>query len=236
MIIRAEDDALVFITQPDHAALAATAIAAWQDDGFADHPRRAVILLAAREHDNGWHEEDTATHVDAEGGPLDFVSVPVDVRQRLWPRAVDRLATTSEYAAALVAQHAIAVYGTTRADPGWQEFFQTLTDRREALRARAGVDPATLDADYRFVNAADRISLAFCTAWRTPLESCGRRIILGARNTVEISPDPFAGARVPLRVPARRLPRRTYASPAHLRAALDDAPIVELEGLAVGTR
>ena len=67
MIIRTHDDSQLFITQPDHARLAAQAISHWRDDGFDDHPRRPSILLAAREHDNGWREEDTTTHVDANG-------------------------------------------------------------------------------------------------------------------------------------------------------------------------
>lgn len=234
MIIRADGDDLLFITQPDHAALAAEAISWWRAGGFEAHPRRDLILLAAREHDNGWQEEDASTHVDAGGVPLDFVSVPVAVRQRIWPRAVDRLARRSAYAGALVAQHAMAIYSTTRTDPGWEAFFDTITARRDALRTDADVEPAVLEADYGFVNAADRISLAFCTGWATPLESCGRRIILTGQTTVEISPDPFGGRRVPLRVRARRLPRRSYASAAALRTALASAPEIRLEGVAIG--
>jgi hypothetical protein len=234
MIIRIDNDFLLFITQPDHARLASEAIARWQADGFPNHPRRDVILLAAREHDNGWIEEDTVTYVGADGTPLDFVSVPVRVRQRIWPRAVDRIAERSPYAAALIAQHALAVYGTTRTDPGWSEFFDVMAARRDALLGRSGMDLPTLESDYAFVNAADRISLAFCTAWDAPLESFGRRIILNG-HTVEITPDPFDGARVPLRVRARRLPSKTYQSSASLRSALDAAPVEFLTGTAVGT-
>lgn len=233
MIIRTDRDTLLFITQPDHARLAAEAITHWRADGFPNHPRRDVILLAAREHDNGWIEEDAATHVDESGHPLDFVSVPVAVRQRIWPRAVDRMAERSPYAAALIAQHALTVYGTTRADPGWAEFFDVLTGRRDTLLGRAGMAFATLESDYAFVNAADRISLAFCTAWQTPLESFGRRIILSGQ-TVEITPDPFEGGQVPLRIVARRVAAGSYASGASLRNALDGAPIELLTGTAVG--
>jgi hypothetical protein len=233
MIIRTISDSLLFITQPDHARLAADAIAHWQADGFPNHPRRDVILLAAREHDNGWIEEDAATYVDEHGNPLDFASVPVAVRQRIWPRAVDRMAERSPYAAALIAQHALTVYGTTHADPAWAEFFEVMTGRRETLLGRTGTALARLESDYAFVNAADRISLAFCTAWQTPLESFGRRIILSGQ-TVEITPDPFEGAQVPLRIVARRLPAGSYASGASLRNALDGAPIELLKGTAVG--
>lgn len=234
MIIRRDSDALLFITQPDHARLAAEAIAHWRAGGLEAHPRRATILFAVREHDNGWIEEDEATYVDDGGSPLDFVSVPLEVRHRIWPRGVDRLAGQDAYAAALVAQHALTVHGQMHGEAPWRTFFDEMTARRTVLLERCGVAAArTLDADYAFVNAADRLSLAFCTGWTQPLESHGRRIILRSR-TVEVAPDPFDGTRVALRVRARRLPDRRYGSSAELRASLDDAPIETLEGFAAG--
>ena len=234
MIIRTTDDTQLFITQPDHARLAAEAITNWREDGFETNPRRASILLAAREHDNGWREEDALTHVDASGKPLDFICVPVAVRQRIWPRAVDRLAEQDPYAAALVAQHAITVYGHFESDLAWNPFFEVMQERRATHLARCPAGAADdIAADYRFVHAADRISLAFCTGWPQPLESYERRIIL-RHDTVEVSPDPFSGARIPLRIRVRRLPVREYASAADLRAALDDAAVEVIEGEARG--
>ena len=234
MIIQADGDSLLFITQPDHARLAAEAIGQWKAGAFANHPRRAVILLATREHDNGWIEEDAETYVDAGGTPLDFVAVPAAVRQGIWPRAVKRMAQLDPYAAALIAQHAIAVYSASRNDEGWQAFFDGLSQLRDTLLAASELDRETLDADYSFVNAADRLSLAFCTRWAKPLESYGRQIILRG-DVVEITPDPFDGARVRLKVAARRVRRQPYRTSADLRAALQDAPVEILEGEAAGT-
>ncbi len=234
MIIRQDGDSRLFITQPDHARLAATAIGHWRLDAFSEHPRRSLILLATREHDNGWIEEDAVTHVDAEGTPLDFVAVPASIRQRIWPRAVDRVAREAPYAAALIAQHAIAVYSASRNDEGWQSFFEELSRKRDRLLADVGIDRAVLDADYQFVNAADRLSLAFCTGWVKPLESYGRQIILNG-SVVEITPDPFGRRRVPLEVRARRLPQQRYRTSDEFRAALSRAPVEILRGEAAGS-
>ena len=234
MIIQTDGDSFLFITQPDHARLAADAIAHWKADGFQEHPRRSVILLAAREHDNGWIEEDLETHIDDDGAPQDFVAVPAAIRQRIWPRAVNRMAGQNPYAAALIAQHAIAIYSASRNDEGWQAFFDGLSHLRDTLLAAAGLDRQTLDADYRFVNAADRLSLAFCTAWAKPLESYGRQIILRGQ-VVEITPDPFERALVPLTIEARRLRRQRYRTSGELRAALQDASVEVLRGEASGT-
>src|SRR5919109_186080 len=125
MIIRREGTSLLFVTQPDHARLAADLLAQWK--GLADHPRRAALLLAAREHDNGWRELDEELVFDAsEGRAFDFITAPDPVKHEVWPRGVDRLADTSPYAAALVAQHAIFVYNSHRDEPGWARFFAGL--------------------------------------------------------------------------------------------------------------
>src|SRR4249919_2648700 len=103
MIIRRHDDSLLFMTQPDHARLAADLLAHWSADDFAAHPRREALLLAAREHDNGWREVDAVPLFSvATGQALDFIAVGDDIKQSVWPRAIDRVAATSAYAAALV--------------------------------------------------------------------------------------------------------------------------------------
>jgi hypothetical protein len=236
VIIRGDGETLLFITQPDHARMAGETIAHWKADGFGNHPRRDAILLAAREHDNGWTEEDAAPPVDANGMPLDFVHAPAAVRQGVWPRAVERRARTDPYAAALVALHAITVYSAMRADRSWDGFFERMAALKDEMAAQAGgTAAATLEGDYRFVHAADRLSLALCTGWPQPLESGGLRIIL-AGDTVEVTPDPFEGARVPMRVPARRLARRAYASSSELAEALRAARVEWLEGWAAGAQ
>jgi hypothetical protein len=233
MIIRQDRHSLVFIAQADHARLAADLLAAWQADGFPEHPRREVILLAIREHDNGWQEEDATTHV-ADGEPLDFISVPPAVKHRIWPRASARLAAVDPYAGALVAQHALSVHGQQRTDPAWRPFFDTMDRVKGALLARCTAGAAdTLAGDYRFVQGGDQLSLVFCNGWTAPFPRPGGRTRLRGA-TLEISPDPFGGRRVPLAVPARRLARQAFGSAADLRAALDAAPIEPVVGEAVG--
>src|SRR5215213_8305992 len=94
MIVRRDPTHLLLITQPDHAALAAAVMDAWRHP-LPDAPVRDVVLLATREHDNGWYEEDAAPLVDETTGRiLDFMTAPDSVRQGIWPRAVERLGST----------------------------------------------------------------------------------------------------------------------------------------------
>jgi hypothetical protein len=233
VIIRADGDSLLLITQPDHARLAADILACWREGGFADHPRRDVILEAAREHDNGWIEEDALTHVDASGEPLDFIAVPSAVKHRIWPRAAARVGGVNPYAGALVAEHALTVHGQQRTDPAWQPFFHRMDALRAELLGRCGDAAAAVRDDYPFVQTGDQLSLIFCNAWRMPFPRSGGTAILRG-TTLEVSPDPFGGARVPLSVRARRVPARRYASGADLKAAFDAAPEIVLDGAALG--
>ena len=133
MIVRQTADAFQLITQPDHAALAAAIME--HSVALADHPRRASILFAVAEHDNGWSEPDAAPLIDpATGVPLDFISAPNDVRQGVWPRGVARLAD-DPWAAALVAQHAIVIFNRYRSEPAWTQF---LCEMRSFLADGAG--------------------------------------------------------------------------------------------------
>lgn len=235
MIIRPHDGAWLVITQPDHAALAGRIMREWQEPALRDSPRREAILLAVTEHDNGWRETDASPDVDpASGQLLDFITIDAGVRQQVWPRAVARLAAVP-YAAALVAQHAIHVYGRFRDDPAWIDFFETMEHLRdEQLQT---VAPASLDellADYQFVRIGDLISLVFCNAWQEPQEDgFGRRIHLDGSRVV-ITPDPFEGRTIDIEIEGSLLRSNTFASAADAREAYKGAASVAIHGTAAG--
>jgi Protein of unknown function (DUF3891) len=231
MIIRPDESSLLFMTQHDHARLSADLLSHWTADGFADHPRREALLLAAREHDNGWREIDDGPAFDAlSGAALDFMSVSDEIKRALWPRAIERVAKVSAYAAALIAQHAISVYDTRAEDPLWRSFFDDMAARRDGLLASTAHTPDELQGDYRFLSIVDLLSLSFCNGWADERERYGCRVRYAAEG-IDVSPAPFANV-VTLRIRARRLPDRRYASTADLRATLEDAPPEVVEGLA----
>ena len=232
MIVQQDLTELVLIRQPDHAALAVDLIAAWTREGLPANLRRHQILLATGAHDDGWEAEDAAMEIDADGAPVDFIAASPGVKHRVWPRCLDRLEDTP-YVAALVAQHALTVYRDNREKPEWQPFFDDMARRRTDLLARCPAQAReTTDADYRFVRMADILSLIFCKGWRQPYDHDGYHIAVDA-GALTVTPDPFAGAHVPIRVAARRIPNRRYDSAATLRATIAAAPFVFIEG-AVG--
>ena len=234
MIIRPGGSSLLLITQPDHAALAVRIMRRWQEDGLAHSPRRDVILYAIEHHDDGWLDVDRAPLVDATTGALvDFITAPETIRRAIWPHGVARLADTP-YAAALVAQHALHIYRRYRDNAAWHSFFHEMeTLRAQHLRAAA---PATLEAllhDYRWVRTGDLLSLAFCNGW-TDVQTDERRSAQLIDDRLVLTPDPFAGERVPLAVAGREMPAAPFASEADARAAYARAPAASLTGVAAG--
>jgi hypothetical protein len=221
MIVRDDRDAFLLITQPDHAQLAETIVAAVRTEAPLDTAARSAILLATREHDNGWIEVDALPTVDpATGRPSDFMSGPAAVKHELWRRGIARAARADVLAGALVAEHALTVYGYRRDDATWTSFFSTIESMRDALVERTGfTDREMFDAYYRCVRLGDSFSLQFCNGWMAPATTLGYEAVMDG-TTLRITPDPFNGATVNLRIVGRRIPARRYLDDAHVRSAI----------------
>lgn len=227
MIVRKGEGVLHLITQPDHAALAARLMALWPS--LAASERRRDILTALTHHDRGWAEPDAAPMVDpASGAVLDFIHVPVAVRQGVWPVSVERLAA-APWAAALVAHHAISVYGRFHGHPEWDAFFARMTALRDEHLARAGGPIETLVRDYVYVRLGDLLSLAFCTGATAP-EQLGPWTIRRDGSRLHVTPNPFV-LDVTFAVEAREIPDVPYPTDDALRAAIAAGRSRALEGV-----
>lgn len=237
MIVRDEGTTLLLITQPDHARLSADLMAAVRTEPALQTPARATVLLATREHDNGWAEVDAEPTIDRQGRPLDFMSGPAAVRRELWTRGITRVAKMDPHAGALVAQHAITVYGYRQGDPDWKPFFSSIfvlrDDLLEQLGLATGARREAFEIEYRAVFLGDTLSLQWCNGWRGP-ESALEYSATMDGDTLLVSPDPFGGATVPFRVLGRRIPARRYHDDADLRETLAATVPVDVAGAARG--
>jgi hypothetical protein len=235
MIIRRLASSLQLISQPAHAALAARIMRHWQEDLFPESPRKASILRAIEQHDNGWDELDEALVVDeATGQLLDFIALPDALKRQTSSRGIERLAS-DPYAAALVAQHRLHVYRRYAEDPAWRTFFGDVTAARDAYLLAAGPAPlGQLLSDYTFVRAGDLASLAFCNNWTdVDADGCGYAMRLDG-TSMFVAPDPFGGRTIEIAIDAREIGTQAFASAADARRVVASAPIVRLTGLVSG--
>jgi len=226
VIVRILPESIQLVTQPDHAQLAGRIMEECLP--LAMHGRRASILLAAAEHDNGWIEEDAAPAVDAEGHVVDFITAPLSVRHGVWPRAIARLAG-DPWAAALVAQHAITVYDRFRVEPEWTTFFAEMEVARDAMVRASGLPLQDLATDYPYVRLADLISLTFCVGWTEPQHFQDYTVSRSA-SRITVTPEIFAGKTIPLAVPTIEILNQPYSSNAQLHAAIANGRPGVLDG------
>jgi hypothetical protein len=227
MIVYDEGETLLLITQPDHAHFTGELLALWREDGLPDHPRRADLLFAGREHDNGWREADSAPHCDViRGRPHDFMSIPREERIAIWERGTARFAGSRPYASLLIACHALALHNDRRGEPEWQAFFAYLDELERGLREATGVASEEVAADYPFLDLGDLASLAICNRWSEPFVRHG---VHGAFSdgTLHLDPFPLAGA-TSFTIPCRRIPGRPYRGDADLGGELAAARWGEL--------
>lgn len=222
MIVTRQETGLRIVTQPDHARVAAEMLSLWRGDGLPEHPRRDDLLLAVREHDNGWRETDAAPRVDPEtGAPYGFLDLPDEPRRELWLRGALRYADERPGAAALITRHGIGLHEDRRAARAWTEFFTTLEERLEELLERAGYDAADLESDYRWLRLADALSLDACGALGG---GSGTETTRVERRDLDLTLDPFplAGATT-FDIPCRHIPNRRYDSDTDLAVEMASA-------------
>jgi uncharacterized protein DUF3891 len=228
VIVRAVDDRLQLITQPDHARLARRVME--HCTPLTTRARRDEILHAIAEHDNGWTEEDASPRVNpATGQIVDFVSAPASVRQHVWPRGVARLAD-DPWAAALVAQHAITVYDRFWPDSEWRPFFAGMEEARDRMCRASGRSLDVLLADYVFVRLADLISLTFCTGWVNE-QRFGEWAVQRFDARVVVSPAAFSETAIPIEITAKEIRDQRFRSDEELHDALREARVITLAGV-----
>ena len=221
MIVVEEPGELLLVTQPDHAGFAAQLLSLWRLPELSEHPRREALLVAVREHDNGWREADAAPRVDpGSGRPYDFRTLADEHRREIWRRGVRRYATEDPYVALLAVRHSWEMHHD-RAAPGWAVFLEELDALREELVAAVAIDADELARDYAWLSLADALSLAVCCRARTPVRSGGVTARLHG-GELEIEPFPLAGATT-FEIPVRRIPNRRYQGEADLAGALGAA-------------
>lgn len=216
MIVVDEGETLRIITQPDHARFAAELLSLWRTDNLPTHPRRQQLLFAVREHDNGWREADAAPSIDPDTQrPLTFDRYPESARLEIWQRAILRFAEQQPYASLLIAKHAETIHRPLTT--GWQNLFDQIEEVRRQWIETAGTNRAEVESDYRYLQLADTLSLAYCR--RQPGAVQASMTAKVDAEYLRLRPFPLAGTTT-FHIPVRRIANRAYRTDAEAGSAL----------------
>lgn len=209
MIVVHDGPSLLLVTQNDHAHFSGELLSLWRADGLPGHPRRDDIVFAAREHDNGWREADSAPRVDRSSGePHGFLSLPAPDRVEIWRRGIRRYREQRPYAALLIHQHALALHASFGAGDEYAELLEEVRASRDQLLEATGISESALLDDYPWIQLTDALSLVACRCFDGDRERAGRRFWRENGDLV-IHPLPLAGA-TRFRIPCRRIEPRRY--------------------------
>jgi hypothetical protein len=223
LIVAEVADGYELVTQGDHAALAAELLALLRLPALVDHPRRALLLRACREHDRGWRGADAAPRVDPDSGrPVDFRSIDDDLRREIWGRSSHEAPPgEAAYVRLLLVLHALYLHRDRSGLNGWDDWLETLRLVRAELLDACGLDPARADADHAWLALADAWSLALCERRVQTVRQGGFEATTDG-SSLRLDPFPLAG-RTTFTYPCRHLPQSTFATDRELGRALATA-------------
>ncbi|MGL6279673.1 MAG: DUF3891 family protein [Gaiella sp.] len=239
MIVRDTGAAWQVVLQTDHADLSGAIAELWADRG----PRHESVALAARRHDDGWAVWERSPLVDAGGAPVTFLDVDVRAHLAFYRAGIAAITDEDPYAGLLVSMHGSGIYRQRYGeDPGLRlsraaevdELVEAFVAEQEASHgaraAAVGVDDELRWADYRRLQAYDRLSLLFCLrdlATSDPFELGALRIEPRGAWSIRIDPFPLQRAAT-LRLVRRLVPKRAWTQET-FRAAFPELPVEHLE-------
>jgi hypothetical protein len=239
VIVRDTGEAWQVVMQTDHADLSGAIAAAWVDRG----PRHDSVAVAARRHDDGWAVWERSPLVDGSGKPVSFLDVNVRAHLAFYRAGIAAIADEDPYAGLLVSMHGAGIYRQRYGeDPdlrlsqaaGVADLVDAFVDEQESSvperAAAAGVDDEFRWADYRRLQAYDRLSLLFCLrdlASSEPFAIGDLRIEPTGPWSVRVDPFPL-GSATTFRLLRRLVPKRPW-SQEQFRASFPSLPVEPLE-------
>jgi uncharacterized protein DUF3891 len=240
VIVRDAGDVWQVVLQPDHAALASEFAAAWAERG----PRHDSLILATRRHDDGWAVWERSPLVDDTGRPVTFLDVRVPAHLAFYRAGIAAIGDEDAYAGLLVSMHGAGIYQQRYGeDPGLQlthadeakklvdAFVAEQESSHPSRMEAAGVDDDQRWADYRRLQAYDRLSLLFCMrdlAASEPFSVGAFAIEPRGPWTIGVDPFPFdVGGGLELSLVRRLVPKKSWTQ-AEFREAFPQLPVEDV--------
>lgn len=233
MIITRQRKNITAIKQEDHAAFAAFLLERWSDHGFKHDPIRDAVIMATREHDNGWKEFDAAPRINPKTRlPIDFKNPSPEETYEIWMRGTRRFIKENPYVALLITHHAYSLHEHAHNRSGiWKDFFVTLARQRGELRDMLGLTHNDVEHGYSFVRMMDWFSLMFCSNLKLgharPAQYAGYKVKRDGEAFL-FRPYPFADRNLRYQLPVCMLNPDGYDSTEQAAADLANPTHIEI--------
>lgn len=219
--------------QPAHALLSAQVAAAWGNTDFAPPPRRTETLVAVGQHDVGWVEWEQAPTLTDDGGPRDFMHMPLDEHLANWRRGITYARHQGPWVGLLVSVHATSLYADRTEEPAVAAFIAEQQPAQAAWRVAAAATEEEVEEAYALLRLTDWLSLVLCLDYRRErgdpvdlrLGPGGTRFTLHWRavDYATVAPWPFATSPLDVHAESLQLNQQHFDDEASYRAALAQA-------------
>lgn len=232
MLLYEDGVGTVCIGQAAHSWVSGQLAREWGNGRFAAPEPLAGVCLGAEQHDIGWSDWDRRPELDPDTGyPLSFLKVPRATSQELWTDAPYRVLTQSPYAALLVSMHGTTLAHGDPPTPAGRRYLSDQLALQADLIERLGEDPDRARRNQQLVWAVDFLALVgLLPDWvpATQATADGEIRVTAPRPLeVAVDPWPFAGQRIRIAYPGRRLTERS-ATTQELHERLAQAPWVDV--------
>lgn len=254
MLHREADGGYLVITQPAHAWLSAQIASAWGNERTGQIEPRAELVLAAQEHDIGWLAWESSPTLNRQTGrPHTFMELSTTDHLGVWAPAGPRALVYGPYVAMLVSMHGTGLYerhdytrDTDAEAEAARRFAREGAAFEERMRRQVRNDPQrqqfasdeSISRNRRLVAVWDAMSLFLCSGLRgerqigdVPMQDRASFITMSPGDSiddpVQIAPWPFAGKRLEVIVPGRKV-NETFSDETVMRKALEVAEWVTL--------
>lgn len=174
---------------------------------------RSAFVAAARLHDNGWREADSAPTLDSDGVPHRFYAVSPEVYLGVWRRGIARAAAVDGLVGLLVGLHG-ARFFATNPHPQVRALHDEERAREDRVLGELGLGgswrdlPAGVRAASDWIAFLDRLSLLLCGELAddltTEVDGVAHRT-LRTGDDVTVDPWPFDDQGGPVAIAGLRL-------------------------------
>lgn len=204
MIRRDDGDDWLVISQVDHAHLAGEIAAVWGNDTVSRLPLSDWLIVAVRNHDEGWRSWEQTPHINiANGKPREFLEMPMDEATAIWSESI-AACNSVPMGRVWVSRH--FQYLARLALDARKESGEEVAALNSFLAEQAEIEHADrasyaslpelkghydelAEEGFRYVQMFDRMSLWLCCADRTTPQE----FKLPDRNTIRFTPCDNAG-------------------------------------------
>lgn len=233
MIVRPAGDAWLLISQVQHARLAAEIARNWHlPDELSG--LRECFLFAVAYHDEGWKTWERAPTIDEDGGPRNFMDMPMPVATGIWTDSINVAAKHSPLSGLWVSEHfchlarlAIEHRQAVSDRNAAARFLARQAAQHQIWRESSGIEdfsPIEL-AGLHGVQFFDRLSLWLCceerTADQTFVDPSGKESCWSPESALSIRvTGGLTNSELKLTVPAVQIEHRCYTDNRDLRRAI----------------